>query len=342
MKLPYRQTLGKWMSGKEVTSVEMKELVDGLYAASIAPYTSPKFLYEALMNIVVNQDLETGRPIHSKVPNESDMDRLWTEVEEVMSNIMPGSAKVVNRWKKMFASEQHRRKLAIERDPDNKNPEDLGRTNYGFPLTIKDLAIWTIGGIRPNTFDLKKAIGFNLSKDIKALGESPRELLKEISKLPDAAYTKETEQKIVGIYKDFQNRNYQATSDLADKARIFANMSYINLDGKRVPLGIEGVLAAASRDFWYEIPPKLLIANLSRNVKNGLFKADNPIDLNNEITRIFMDKGWTTQSQSLLQALGKAYAEQPVRELKGGSDQSYTYGNVDDQIKRIERLLKSP
>ena len=55
-----------------------------------------------------------------------------------------------------------------------------------------------------------------------------------------------------------------------------------------------------------------------------------------------MDKGWTTQAESLLQALGRAYGEQPVRELKGGSDQSYTYGNVDDQIKRIERLLKSP
>jgi flagellar motor protein MotB len=342
MKLPYRQTLGKWMAGKDVTDIEMKELVDGLYAASIAPYTSPKFLWEAIMNIVANQDLETGRPIHSKVPLEPDMDRFWTEVEEVMSNIMPGSTKIIDRWKKMFASEQHRRKLAIEKDPDNKNPEDLGRTNYGFPLTIKDLAIWTLSGVRPNTFDLKKSIGFNLSKDIKGLGHSPKELLREISKLPDKAYTKETEQKIVDIYKDFQNRNYQATSDLADKARIFANMSYTNLKGKRVPLGIEGVLAAASRNFWYEIPPKLLIANLNRNVKDGIFRADNPIDLKNEITRIFMDKGWATQAESLLQALGRAYGERPVRELKGGSDQSYTYGNVDDQIKRIQQLLKSP
>ena len=342
MKLPFRQTLGKYMSGKDITDIEMKELMQGLYAASIGPYTNKKFLYDAIMNIVANQDLETGRPIHSKVPNESTMDRFWNNAEELFSSIMPDSAKLINAWKEMFASEQHRRKLAIERDPDNKNPEDLGRTNYGFPLTIKDLAIWTIGGIRPNTFDLKKAIGFNLSKDIKGLGEGPRELLREISKLPDAAYTKETEQKIVGIYKDFQNRNYQATSDLADKARIFSNMSYTNLKGKRVPLGIEGVLSAASRDFWYEIPPKLLIANLNRNVKNGFFRADNPIDLKNEITRIFMDKGWTTQAESLLQALGRAYGEQPVRELKGGPDQSYTYGNVDDQIKRIERLLKSP
>ena len=316
MKLPYRQTLGKWMSGKEVTSVEMKELVDGLYAASIAPYTSPKFLYEAIMNVVANQDLETGRPIHSKVPNESTMNRFWTEAEEILSNIMPGSGKVINRWRKMFASEQHRRKLAIEKDPDNKNPEDLGRTNYGFPLSMKDLAIWTISGVRPNTFDLKKSIGFNLSKDIKGLGEGPRELLREISKLPDAAYTKETEQKIVDIYKDFQNRNYQATSDLADKARIFANMSYINLDGKRVPLGIEGVLAAASSDFWYEIPPKLLIANLNRNIKQGYFRGDNPLQLNKQIIKIFTNKGWTTQAPSLLKALGNAYQNQAIKPLE--------------------------
>ena len=181
---------------------------------------------------------------------------------------------------------------------------------------MSDLALWTGSGIRPNTFDLKKAIGYNLSKDIRALGESPKEFLKEIARLPDAAYTKETEQKIIDIYNDFQNRNYEFTSELSDKARIFSNMKYTNLKKKQVPLGIEGVLAAASNDFWYDISPKLLLSNLNRNIKQGYFRGDNPLQLNKQIIKIFRDKGWTTQAPSILKALGNAYQNQAIKPLE--------------------------
>tara|TARA_R110002020_G_scaffold384772_1_gene595774 strand:+ start:3617 stop:8722 length:5106 start_codon:yes stop_codon:yes gene_type:complete len=303
IKMPVRQILGKYIAGENVSPLEVQELVDGLKASVLGPYTNSKFLYEALMNVRAGIDIETGRPLHSKVPKEETGKRFWTNLKEIYEAIDPGSIGLIPKWKEAVDSEKHR-------------GGDFGRSSYGFPLTTRDMAIWTLSGIRPVTFDLKKAIGFNLSKDIKALGESPKELLREISKLDDEKYTPETEQKIVDIYNNFQQRNYEATSDLSEKARIYSNMTYSNTKNKIVPLGIEGVLNAASNNFWYDIPPKLLLSNLDTSVKEGIFIADNPIKLKKEIIRIFIDKGWTTNIGSVLNALGNAYGQNPSKDIK--------------------------
>ena len=303
IKMPVRQILGRYIAGENISPLEVQELVDGLKASVLGPYTNSKFLYEALMNVMTGINPETGRPLHSKVPKEEREKKIWTNLKEIYEAIDPGSIGLIPKWKEAIDSERHR-------------GGDFGRSSYGFPLTTRAMAIWTSTGIRPVTFDLKKAIGFNLSKDIKQLGESPKELLREISKLDDEKYTPETEQKIVDIYNNFQERNYEATSDLSDKVRIYSNMTYTNKKGIQKPLGIEGVLSAATSNFWYDIPPKLVLSNFNRSIKEGIFLADNPLNLQKGIIKTFMDKGWTTNISSVLKALGNAYGKVALKSIE--------------------------
>lgn len=51
LKVPIRAMTGKILAGKEVSDVEIEDTIAGMAKSIIGPYTNPKFITEALINL---------------------------------------------------------------------------------------------------------------------------------------------------------------------------------------------------------------------------------------------------------------------------------------------------
>ena len=51
LKVPVRAMIGKLLAGKDVSEFEIKDVMDGMRKSIIGPYTNPKFVTEALIEL---------------------------------------------------------------------------------------------------------------------------------------------------------------------------------------------------------------------------------------------------------------------------------------------------
>ena len=196
--------------------------------------------------------------------------------KELASALAPGSAEWFDKRSDALTSEE-------------KRGWALGRTASGFPLNSNDIEIWGYTGMRPQTMDVEKAMGYSLSKDIKVINNIPKVFNRFVNDLEDDIYTPEIGEKIVNKYLELQDRKYFGVSNLSDKIRLFSNVSYYDLDNKKVDFDIDGVLAAATDNFWYDPDERLLTSSTNKSIKDGTFLADNPIK-DKRLYKIIMDK----------------------------------------------------
>jgi hypothetical protein len=143
--------------------------------------------------------------------------------------------------------------------------------------------------MRPQTMDVEKAMGFNLSKDMKIINNIPKVFNRFVAELDDKKYTPEIGEKIVNKYLELQERKYFGVSNLSDKIRLFSNVSYYDLDNEKIDFDLTGVLAAATDDFWYDPDEKLLLSSLSKSIKKGIFMPDDSA-ADERLHKIIMNK----------------------------------------------------
>ena len=294
VKLPARQILGKLLAGKNITEFEIDEVFEGMRESIVGPYTNTKFLIDALLNVAANMDRETGQPLYPDIPDTDITDRSIARIKEIGESIAPGTAQVINKYLE-------------SRESEKITGKGLGRSASGFPLNSEDIQIWMSTGMRPVTMDVKKAMGYNLSKDLKTINNVSKVFNRFVStEVPHVKYTPEVGEKIVNKYLELQEKKYKGIQNLSDKIRIFSNVSYYDRNNKKKDFGIVGVLRAATSDFWYDPDEKLVISSLSQNVRKGIFIADNPA-IDNRFMKIIMDKFGRDNYRDVINPLMKAY-----------------------------------
>ena len=169
--------------------------------------------------------------------------------------------------------------------------------------------------MRPVTMDVEKAMGYNLSKDIKVINNIPKVFNRFVAELDDDIYTPEIGEKIVNKYLELQDRKYFGVNNLSDKIRLFSNVSYYDLDNKKIDFDLTGVLASATDNFWYDANEMLLTSNFSKNVKDGIVLADR-VFTDDRLKKIIINKFGMDNLSDVLSRLTVAFEKIAVRPIE--------------------------
>ena len=276
LKSPIRLIQAKVGTNGFVTDSEIDDAFSNATKGLIGSYISPKFLTEALVNVVSGTNLKTGKPIYDEAVGATTKDKIITAVREVGKYLEPGTLKAI---------EQHIESVSSE----ELLGEGQGQRASGFPLNSKDLEFYVKTGIRPVTIDVEKSMGYDMSSRLKAIAKTKDNFLAEVRKLPRREITNEDVDNLLNSYRDLQERKYKGMQNFTKRLNEFKNVSYYEIpkgktevDFTKEPTKLDaaGVLAAATDQFWYNPNDKLilpLVANVISEVENGVFIPDNLI-----------------------------------------------------------------
>jgi len=262
IKVPVRAIIGKLLSGKEVSEFEIDEIMSGMAKSIVGPYTNPKFLTEAVINIA-------QKDFYSDVPGEEGVSKenALRVLEELGSAMEPGTLQVARKYLQSLTSEEVR-------------GIGEGINAYGFPQSSKDIETWMMSGVRPVRMDVKKSMGFNMSEDIKKTKSTQDAFIQRLGKLNDQPFTDKLRKEIIEEYKNLQEAKFGAMQKLSDKVNLFSQLEYQNKNNETEEFGIRKVLEAATSDFNYKIPAEIIYASaMTGGVDRGIFIAD---DIHND------------------------------------------------------------
>ena len=262
IKVPVRAIIGKLLSGKEVSQFEIDEVMAGMGKSLIGPYTNPKFLTEAVINLA-------QKDFYSDVPGEegASWENAMRVLEELGSAMEPGTLQVARKYLQSLTSEDVR-------------GIGEGINAYGFPQSSKDIETWIMTGVRPVRMDVKKSMGFNLSADIKKTKTTQDAFIKRLGKLNDQPFTPDLRKEIIKEYIELQEAKFGAMQKLSDKVDLFSKLEYQNKNNETEQFGLNKVLAAATNNFNYKIPAEIIYASaITGGVNKGIFIAD---DIHND------------------------------------------------------------
>jgi len=307
MKVPARAIVGKLLAGEKVSDFELNEVMKGMVTSVVGPYTNPKFVYEGIYNIL-------QKDFYSDVPEEQGFstENFKRAALEIAKTLEPGTSQAVRRYIQALTSEEIRE-------------TGKGINRSGFPQTSDDVETWLTTGVRPVTVDVKKAMGFNLSKDIKSIKSTRDAFIQYLGKLDDQPYTSALRQDILNKYKNLQDKKFRAMQKLSDKVDLFKQTPYEELKTDKKTgdaayedkeFGLATVLDAATSGFMYDVPDEILYANTLReglkDPKGGVFVAD---DLSNDqgLFNLIQNKSF---KNTLISDLAKEYGRYTGRKLK--------------------------
>ena len=308
LKVPIRAITGKLLAGGKVSDVEIDETMKGMAKSVMGPFTNPKFVTEAIIDII--------RQEYSEVPGEEGISienirRVWDELRPA---VQPGTWQVIDKWQESLTSETLR---------------DLnkGQNRYGFPQTSEDIKAWFFTGLRPITMNLEKSIGFTMSQEIKKIKSTRDAFMDTLGRINDQPYTPQIREDLMNRYRELQDAKFKAMQDLSDKVQIYKQITYDipelkNKKGKVIrekqtgkPFGLTKVLSAVTDGFNYEIADEVLYANRvgeGLEAEGGIFMPD-LLHTDEGLRRQLEKKSF---SQTLLTDLADASAEYIGRPLK--------------------------
>ena len=290
-KVPLRLLLGRGLAGENVRPFEIDDLLKGARNSIVGPYTNPKFITQAIFNVLSNQD-RSGRPLYSEAEPGWSRTNILRGLEEFKKALSPGTAQIYSAYNDALKAMGY--DGGIEGYIQYMNDDELremGRSASGFPLNVKDIENWLSTGIRTSTVDVGRSLGFKLSKDIKTMDATKKDFLTYLRRVNPQNITPELTADIVNEYKRLQDIKFKGFTELSDKISTAMSMTYTNRDGKVVPYGYDKVLAAATDNFYYDPKDTLLLAgarSATNNARDGFFIPDNVA--NDRVLTILTDK----------------------------------------------------
>ena len=316
LKVPLRLMTGKILAGENVTDLEIEDAIKAMGSSILGPYTNTKFIYEALANVVTGVDLETDRLIYSTVSDEAGFssENIKRAILELGSSLIPGSIEPLIKYSESSA--------AAEVTKDGK-----GLSKSGFPLRENDIITWATSGIRPSTIDVKKSIGYSLSKQIKDMAQSKKAFENFIRTMPVKDYSKpDNMQELLDVYKKYQDLKVSSSRRLADKINLFKNINYTDSSGERTKFGLEQVIMAATNDGFYENESgveAIALADVELdNYRRGIVLPDD-INDNDNFVKMLTDKGVPLSIFGKLAEINQTYYDKMdeglVKKADGGS-----------------------
>ena len=296
IKVPVRAIIGKLLSGKEVSEFEIDEIMSGMAKSIVGPYTNPKFLTEAVINLM-------QKDFYSETDDVVSLENVKRIALELGSAMEPGTLQVLRKYLESLTSEEVR-------------GIGEGINAYGFPQSSKDIETWMMSGVRPVRMDVKKSMGFNMAEDIKKTKVTQDEFITRLGKLKDQPFTPKLRKEIINEYRNLQEFKFKNMQKLADKVNLFSQLEYQDKNNNTKEFGLEKVLESATSDFNYKVPDEIIYARTIRDglgrPKGGIFMPDE-ISNDQRLLTLIQNKSF---SNTLLEDLFKVQGEFYGRKLK--------------------------
>jgi len=276
-KQPLRVIMGSLLGGKELTDTEVEESLSGLAGAAVGPYTNPKFLTQALLNIVDGDTKDQGGIYSGSVGEQGlSLENTQRALLELASSLEPGTTQIIRQYW-----------LSLDAEEQAEEAELAAATSKGFPLERKDIE-WHIGtGIKPQTMNVDKSIGYTLSQDVKAIQQTGNEFVNYLRDLPREVYSPERRQDILDKYRYYQDLKYKGMQDLAGKIDRIKQIKYTDAKGQDKTIDGKKLYRIVSDDGWYDVKDDIIYAGYAGQpldivsegtAKEGVFMPDDPTD----------------------------------------------------------------
>jgi hypothetical protein len=261
VKTPAAQLMSRLLSTGNAPESAVNEIIGSLSQNILSPYTNPKFVTEAVINILSGVD-ENGNPIYDQAVGATFSDKVVNVLEELGGALEPGTVQILRKYVQSLDSEEIR---------------NIGQSSSGFPLNSRDIKTWMMTGIKPITINLDKAVGFDVSKDVKAINATKDNFLQFVRQIPDQAYTPELEEKILNEYRNLQERKRTGFRALSDKLNTISKIEYLDKQDKKRKYGLKGIILAATDKGFYDLNEDIPVAAKTLNEAaqgKGFFKPD--------------------------------------------------------------------
>jgi len=306
LKGPLRAITGKLLAGGEVTQREIDDVILDVAKESFSPYISEKFLTAAFLNAARGVDAE-GRTVEG----DNFIERLPLELGKAL---MPGFIKNPKKAYDAFVSENF-----LEKELGTK--QALGRTKTGFPISKWEQFWFNVTGIRNNTVDITKAVGYSMYEDSKKVNETQAKFKKYLNEIPVKQMTESDVQDLYNEYRKLQDEKYEAMARLTDKAMVFMEMQYQvrnPKDGtvKIEKFGIDGLHDAVTSDKMYK-PAQNYINALTSNPRKGTIGYFTPDRINDkQLIKLLRDKRIPDNVIYGLEQIARQYEGLPLRKIR--------------------------
>ena len=295
VKGPIRAILGRVMAGEDVTDREVDDVFKDAFREVYSPFVSEKFLTRALVNAYTGMD-EEGRPIRRGLSLGDDIKDTALELGKIL---IPGSIKA---GQKVLRADQSEMLRGVGE----------GQTAAGFPLRKEEQMKFFTTGVRNNTMDVTKAMGYSLYQDSKDIAVTKDAFKNFIKQIPDRPLTQEDVQDIVNEYRRLQDFKKERMARLSDKVNVFRDMTYVDKDGKEKKFGLQQVIKASTSDNKYPIDSNIIYSSVRGPKGTGVFTPDSLST--NELIGLVRDRKFPFDIVNELKKAEAEYSGQPLRE----------------------------
>jgi hypothetical protein len=271
---PFRLAMAKLIGSGTISNEEIDNAWQNAASIITSPYTSPKALTEAVIAMATGKDRKTGKSIWDEAVGATTEDQLKSLMDNVViKQLLGGTGKVIRDY--------------ITAD----NAEELlGAGNAlrksGFPVTKEDIRTKVLTGSGSETNNVNKRMGFDLSERLKPIAATKVNYQTKLRNLDFKLQNREDVDNIVEEYKSLQKRKREGMRDFTNRVSVYKNYPYIRIyrdkDGKvkqeKELFGTEGVLSAATDDFWFSPDETLLKTAASEIAREVDADADLDVD----------------------------------------------------------------
>ena len=290
--------------GKTFTKTEQEALLTSAFDAVVAPYTSPKFIPEAILSIIMNSEYRTGKPLYEL--NATWLERNYGRVTEIAEALQPDEAKKVREYFKNLNAIKLAE--ALERSKVNA---------FGFPIDLNDLRTWYVTGIKPTTYDYARAVAADLHKDAKLYKSNEKDFDNFVSRIDPQLPNDKLVQQIKDKFRDSLEKKYKNLSEFADKVHVYSKFKLTDRNYKVVEFGFSRIYKALGKygEFFKEPNNELVETQaLIKEGGKGIFIPDQPAT-REKVIQNFYNKFGKKIPQTLFRELSDIAAEYQGRPL---------------------------
>ena len=260
----------------------------------LGPYYAEKALTDAIVTAYTGID-DNGQPIRFGMsPTEDALDT----IEEVAGAFKFGTVNGVQKHMKALESE-------------DKRGLGKGQTRSGFPLNSKDTGTHLKTGIRPNTMDLRKTVGYAIYKDIEEVNKTVPAFKNYLKGFEDRTIYQEDIQDMVAKARKYYTTERKRQARLSDSISKSGQIVYTNKKGNRVNFGLEDVIRSATSDGERKLDKKV-IGPLIRNAAGGVYFPSN-LMTDRDMKNYMLKLGWPVQAYEALKEVEIEFTGQPLR-----------------------------
>ena len=247
VKGPIRAIIARLTAGEEVTQRELDDVFKEIGTEVLSPYFSPKFITKDLIALISGFD-EKGNEV-SKAEATKNL---------ATTLIYPGFYENIQAYRQAKESE----KLMGKGEAVNE---------YGFPTSVEDQGTFNKFGIRKQTINLNKQLGYSIFQDLKEIRETKKSLSNLLNReTPIKVLDLDEKKDIINKYLKLQLDKKESQARLYDKIKVFGDITYTDKENNKQTLTASGIIKLLSNQGLSKADK----TTMSSAIKNGRFVPD--------------------------------------------------------------------